>query len=32
MATGVPPREWLTDPVAMLTASEVLEEIRERTK
>ena len=27
MATGVSPREWLTDPVAMITASEILAEI-----
>jgi len=32
VATGVPAREWLQDPVAMLTASEVLAEIGEKTK
>lgn len=32
MATGVSFREWLTDPVAMITASEVLAEIAEKTK
>jgi hypothetical protein len=30
VATGVPPREWLTDPVAMITASEILQEIRDK--
>ena len=28
--TGVPMREWLRDPVAMVTAREVLAEIAER--
>jgi hypothetical protein len=32
VATGVSFREWLTDPVAMLTAAEVLDEIAKRTK
>lgn len=32
MATGVSFREWLTDPVAMVTAAEVLEEQAERMK
>ena len=31
VATGVSPREWLTDPVAMLTASEILAEIADKT-
>ena len=30
VATGVPAREWLEDPVAMATAAEVLAEIAEK--
>jgi hypothetical protein len=32
VATGVPVREWLDDPTALVTAAEVLEEIAERTQ
>jgi hypothetical protein len=32
VATGVSFREWLTDPVAMITASEVLDEIASKAK
>jgi hypothetical protein len=32
VATGVSFREWLTDPVAMITAAEVLDDIAQRAK
>jgi hypothetical protein len=32
VATGVPMAVWLDDPVAMITAQEVLAEMNERTK
>jgi hypothetical protein len=30
VATGVPPREWLRDPVAMITAAGIIEEMKEK--
>jgi hypothetical protein len=32
VATGVSFSEWLTDPVAMITAAAVLDDIAQRTK
>jgi hypothetical protein len=30
VATGVPPHEWLRDPVAMITAAGIIEEMRDK--